>query len=92
MQSDKEKLLAWVSQSKSMLLELDQGSPEAKSLAAIIRRVEDGLDDRDLLDETDLGMVNLDQLKDTLTELEVSHPRLTGIVNDLMVALSSMGI
>ena len=92
MQSDKEKLLAWVSQSKSTLLELEQGSPEAKSLAEIIRRVEDGLDDRDLFDETDLGMVNLDQLKDTLTELEVSHPRLTGIVNDLMVALSSMGI
>ena len=92
MQSDKEKLLAWVAQSKSMLLELEQGSPEAKSLAEIIRRVEDGLDDRDLLDETDLGMVNLDHLKETLTELEVSHPRLTGIVNDLMVALSSMGI
>ena len=92
MQSDKEKLLAWVAQSKSTLLELDQGSPEAKSLAEIIRRVEDGLDDRDLLDETDLGMLNLDHLKETLTELEVSHPRLTGIVNDLMVALSSMGI
>ena len=92
MQSDKEKLLAWVAQSKSMLLELEQGSPEAKSLAEIIRRVEDGLDDRDLLDETDLGMVNLDHLKETLTELEVTHPRLTGIVNDLMVALSSMGI
>ena len=92
MQSDKEKLLAWVAQSKSMLLELEQGSPEAKSLTEIIRRVEDGLDDRDLLDETDLGMVNLDHLKETLTELEVSHPRLTGIVNDLMVALSSMGI
>lgn len=92
MQSDKEKLLAWVEQSKATLIELDQDSPEAKSLAEIIRRVEEGLGDRDILDETDLGMLNLDHLKQTLTELEVSHPRVTGIVNDLMVALSSMGI
>ena len=92
MQSDKEKLLAWVEQSKATLIELDQDSPEAKSLAEIIRRVEDGLGDRDILDETDLGMLNLDHLKQALTELEVSHPRVTGIVNDLMVALSSMGI
>ena len=92
MQSDKEKLLAWVEQSKATLIELEQDSTEAKSLAEIIRRVEDGLGDRDILDETDLGMLNLDHLKTTLTELEVSHPRVTGIVNDLMVALSSMGI
>lgn len=31
-------------------------------------------------------------LKETITEFEVEHPRLTGILNDIMVALSNLGI
>ena len=31
-------------------------------------------------------------LSDSLTHFEVSHPRLTGILNDVMMALSNMGI
>ena len=92
MQTDREKLLAWIEKSKLMLTELESGSAEEQSLAEIIRQVEDGIGERDLLDDTDFGMVNLGHLKDTLTELEVSHPRVTGIMNDLMLALSSMGI
>ncbi len=31
-------------------------------------------------------------LSDSLTHFEVSHPTLTGILNDVMMALSNMGI
>lgn len=31
-------------------------------------------------------------LKETISEFEVEHPRLTGILNDIMVALSNLGI
>ena len=90
--NDKEKLLSWVAESKSTLLELDADSDEAKSLAEVIRRLEDGLLDPDAIEGTGLGVVNLDHLKETITELEISHPRVTGIMNDLMVTLSAMGI
>ncbi|MCI0442431.1 DUF4404 family protein [bacterium] len=33
-----------------------------------------------------------DGLSDSLTYFEVSHPRITGILNDIMMALSNMGI
>ena len=92
MQSDKEKLLAWVEQSRTVLNDLEPDSNEAKSLGRIIQQIEEGLADDGIPDETDLGIVDLSHLKETLTELEVTHPRVTGIMNDLMVALSSMGI
>jgi chromosome segregation ATPase len=31
-------------------------------------------------------------LKEAISEFEVEHPRLTGILNDIMVALSNLGI
>ncbi len=31
-------------------------------------------------------------LADSLTHFEVSHPRITGILNDIMMTLSNMGI
>ncbi len=33
-----------------------------------------------------------DRLRDSMLELEVSHPRLTSIMNDIMMKLSNMGI
>ncbi len=34
----------------------------------------------------------LERLREGVEHFEVEHPRVTGILNDLMVALSSMGI
>jgi hypothetical protein len=57
---------------------------------------------RDLVDrlEHQLGAAELgqhqshlvDDIKDAITEFEVEHPRMTGILNDIMVALSNLGI
>ena len=33
-----------------------------------------------------------DRFRDSMLELEVSHPRLTSIMNDIMMKLSNMGI
>ena len=90
--SDRDKLLAWVEESKSTLLELDAESEEAENLTEVIRRLEDSLFEQDRSDGVGLGIVNLDHLKETVTELEIEHPRVTGIMNDLMVTLSAMGV
>jgi len=34
----------------------------------------------------------IEDIKETISEFEVEHPRLTGILNDIMVALSNLGI
>jgi hypothetical protein len=31
-------------------------------------------------------------MKEAISQFEVEHPRITGILNDLMVALSNLGI
>jgi len=44
------------------------------------------------------GVVDEDQpdviedVKDAVTQFEVEHPRITGILNDIMMALSNLGI
>jgi hypothetical protein len=34
----------------------------------------------------------VEDIKDAITEFEVEHPRMTGILNDIMVTLSNLGI
>lgn len=66
------------------------------------------LDDRDVKDrlnqlvesiEGSMGGVPLEpdhdlveELKDVISQFEVEHPRITGIVNELMMTLSNLGI
>jgi len=34
----------------------------------------------------------VEEMKDAITHFEVEHPRITGIINDIMMTLSSAGI
>ena len=43
-------------------------------------------------EDTELHEDLTDQLRDSMLEFEVSHPRLTSIMNDIMMKLSNMGI
>lgn len=43
-------------------------------------------------EDTELHEDLADRLRDSMLELEVSHPRLTSIMNDIMMKLSNMGI
>ncbi len=66
---------------------IDQATRERlESLAA---RVESQLE-RQKDEEAHHGL--LQELEEEIMRFEVAHPRLTAIINDIMVALSNMGI
>lgn len=68
---------------------LDEGNPELKSrLEGLLNELEDRLEATE--DENHLHLV--EDMKEAVSQFEVEHPRITGIVNDLMLALGNMGI
>ncbi|MGR8948881.1 MAG: DUF4404 family protein [Gammaproteobacteria bacterium] len=87
-----EQLKAWLEESKATLANLDPSSAEFEHLDGIIKRLEQAFLNEQIESVGDANRFDLDQLKAELVELEVSHPRVTGILNDLLVTLSGMGI
>lgn len=82
-----EETLAALRREVSKLSDLD---PESKrKLEALIENLEKKLERPE---DVEYHHSLTDSLSDTLTHFEVSHPRLTGILNDVMMALSNMGI
>ncbi|MGH8499371.1 MAG: DUF4404 family protein [Methylococcales bacterium] len=82
-----EETLAALRTEVSKLSDLDLESK--RKLESFIRNLEIKLnspDDREHHHSLTEG------LSDSLTHFEVSHPRLTGILNDVMMTLSNMGI
>jgi len=73
--------------------EIDKLKPdetESKDrLEQLIRKLELKLDRPD---DTNRHLSLTEGLSDSLTYFEVSHPRITGVLNDLMMTLSNMGI
>ena len=68
---------------------LDDSNPDLKArLEGLLDELEDRLEGAE--DEEHLDLV--EDMKDAISQFEVEHPRITGVVNDLMVALSNMGI
>ncbi|SMF94781.1 protein of unknown function [Methylomagnum ishizawai] len=68
---------------------LDEDNIELKS------KLEDLLDDlEDKLEaaEDDQQLHLVEDMKEAVSQFEVEHPTLTGILNNLMVALGNMGI
>lgn len=61
---------------------------EKKELEDIIRNIRQALEQDDAENETDLQ----EKLNSAIARLEASHPRLTAVLNDIMVTLSNMGI
>lgn len=61
---------------------------EKKELEGIIRNIRQALDQDEAASETDLQ----EKLNSAIVRLEASHPRLTAVLNDIMVTLSNMGI
>lgn len=70
--------------------QLDKGDTvTAERLEELVNRLEEQLVGAEL-GQHQLHLV--EDVKDAITEFEVEHPRLTGILNDIMVALSNLGI
>ena len=63
---------------------------EAKDrLTSLVENIEQNLDYSGVGEEhQDL----VEDVKDAITHFEVEHPRITGILNDIMMTLSNMGI
>ena len=68
---------------------LGDQNPELRArLEALLNELEDRLEATD--DASHLHLV--ENMKDTVAQFELEHPRLTGILNELMVTLSNLGI
>jgi seryl-tRNA synthetase len=69
--------------------QLGDSHPELKArLEGLLDELEDKLEATD--DENHLHLV--EDMKEAVSQFEVEHPTITGVVNELMVALSNMGI
>jgi uncharacterized protein YoxC len=74
---------------RSEIESLDGANPELRQrLEGILDDLENRLEATE--DENHLHLV--EDMKEAVTQFEVEHPRLTGILNDLMVSLSNLGI
>ncbi len=70
--------------------QLEIGNPQAKErLTSLMRNIEQNLDFSSTGEERqDI----VEEVKDAITHFEVEHPHITGILHELMMALSNMGI
>lgn len=69
--------------------QLEIGDQDVKDrLTSLIENIERGVDSGDSEDHSALN----EEMQDVITFFEVEHPRITGIVNDIMMALNNMGI
>ena len=86
----REKLEHALERLRSELDSLGQGPEEANArLRRLIDDVERQMDSLELgNDDASVG----DTIKDYIEQFEIEHPRITNILNDVMVTLSNMGI
>lgn len=69
---------------------LEVGDQTAKEhLASLVENIENRLESPESGEE-DHDLV--EEMKDAVTQFEVEHPRITGIINDIMMTLSNVGI
>lgn len=67
-------------------LSIDDSRKE--ELQALLERVEQQLDQGEEAEPQDL----MDQVEGAISQFETEHPTLTGILNRILVTLSSMGV
>jgi hypothetical protein len=63
-------------------------SAERKELESILRNIRQTLDSDENVDSSNLQ----ESLNSAIARLEAAHPRLTAVLNDIMVTLGNMGI
>ena len=85
----KEKIATSIESLRAEIDNLDVDDTAAKArLGALVRQLEGQLDESD-----QRGLTELDSsVNELIEDFGVKHPRIAGILNDLMVTLSGMGI
>jgi hypothetical protein len=79
-----------IGQLKSEIARLGPQDDEARArLRALVAEVEQRIDPAE---EDDADEDLMERLRETVERFEVEHPRATGILNNIMVTLGSMGI
>ena len=87
--TDKARLTEAVETLRSEIDSLEADDTESRQkLESLLKDLEARLQ---LPPETDDGDL-VDQLKESMLHFETSHPALTGILNDIMIKLSSIGV
>ena len=85
----KEKLNETLENLRSELKNLSTNDDESKAkLEKIIDDLELKIESPDEIDHQNL----INDVKDSVTHFEISHQTVTAILNDVMMALSNMGI
>lgn len=84
-----KNLLETLEQLREQVAALEADAPSKARLESLVETLEQRLSVAGS-EEHHLHLVA--ELKETISHFEVEHPRLTGILNDLMVTLSNMGI
>ena len=84
----KTKLSETLNALRKEIVRLHTDDAESKQrLEQLVQRLESKLDNPD-----DDSHFLQEGIKDAITHFEVSHPRVTAILNDIMMTLSNMGI
>lgn len=84
-----KKLLDTLAQLRAEIENLDSVSESDKQrLESLLTRIRNTADP----DDTETGEDLQENLTETITRLEASHPRLTAIMNEIATMLSNMGI
>ncbi|MBN1379216.1 MAG: DUF4404 family protein [Gammaproteobacteria bacterium] len=83
----KDQVLNLVEQLQQEIDQVENLAADKKQkLETLIKNIENGLDEENVSEELN------DSLSETITDFEASYPRLTSIINDIMVTLSNLGI
>lgn len=81
-----KKIIEAIAALRDELEQLDVGNEAARArLEALVAELERKLE---LAEHQSM----VDDMKDAIATFEVKHPRITGILNDLMVTLGNLGI
>jgi len=87
---DVKKLDESLEQLRAEIEALKPGDESSKQrLDQLVRELEQKLTNPD---DSEVHEDVTEQLENSILQFEVSHPRLTGILNDIMVKLGNMGI
>lgn len=85
----KQEISELLSSLRQAIADLEGGQPEAKSkLEALVGKIEPYLEEAEAKSHPHL----VDDVKEAVSQFEMDHPTLTGVLNELMVALGNMGI
>ena len=83
-----QKLREELAQLKSVLQQAQLPEPQRQAMQQLLSDMEIELDSN----LADRGKEFVEQLEQQVAEFEVNHPTLAGVINNLLLSLSNMGI